>query len=675
VRLIRSQAPSTVRLATVGLGLVLLLLGGFAVWGVTVTHRASEEVLRSSQLNDVYQQARLALAAEQELEREYLHKALEHRYITQATSEVRDDFERKARALDQALQQASRYERNREDARTRNLIRVGHDRYRNAVRFSFTLAASDPDEASQVHRQLASTSFQQVTQLVIDAAARERQRTAASVKSQHQLGTTLMVATPFTFAVGLGLLGVFLRIASGYRRRVERQAAENQHQALHDALTGLPNRVLLFDRAEQAVRAAHRHGEAVGLLLLDLDRFKEVNDTLGHHNGDLLLKQVAARLSDAVREVDTAARLGGDEFAVVLPRVGSAHEATRVAERLLDALRQPVDLEGLVLDVSASIGVAVCPDHGHDAGQLLQYADIAMYAAKRSNLGVAVYDPNLDEHSPRRLTLLSELRRAIDQGELVLHYQPKAEIASGRVAGVEALVRWQHPTHGLLGPSEFIPLAEQTEMIEPLTRHVMAEALAQCRRWQGHGLEVPVSVNVPARCLLDPGFPAEVAGVLAAQQVPARLLTLEIHEQAVMADPPRALEALSELRSLGVQLAMDDFGAGCSSMAYLQDLPLHELKIDRTFVTHMQAEASSKAIVRAVLELARNLDLHTVAEGVEDWDTWAALGALGCHTSQGFCLSKPLPADDLVAWLTRQSATAAASPAPQPAPLGGRNPD
>jgi EAL domain-containing protein (putative c-di-GMP-specific phosphodiesterase class I) len=307
-----------------------------------------------------------------------------------------------------------------------------------------------------------------------------------------------------------------------------------------------------------------------------------------------------------------------------------------------------------MLDVDGSIGVALYPEHGGDASQLLQRADIAMYAAKRARLGVAVYQPSLDEHSRKRLILLGELRRAIDEGELLLYYQPQADMRTGRVNGVEALVRWQHPQHGLLGAGEFVPPAEQGGLIEPLTRWVMAAALAQCGRWQLEGLRLPVAVNVAAGCLLDPRFPDQVAQMLAERQVPAGLLTVEITESAIMTDPARAREILTRLGELGVRLLLDDFGTGYSSMAYLRALPVHQLKIDRCFVTQMHDEASDQAIVRAVLSLAGNLGLEVVADGVEDRGTWAALADLGCDTGQGELLGRPMPAEELAIWLAER---------------------
>jgi EAL domain-containing protein (putative c-di-GMP-specific phosphodiesterase class I) len=336
-----------------------------------------------------------------------------------------------------------------------------------------------------------------------------------------------------------------------------------------------------------------------------------------------------------------------------------------VARKLQDALGGSFVLEGLSLDVEASIGVALYPEHGSDPDELLQHADIAMYAAKQTHAGFMLFDPKLDQHSPRRLALLGELRRAIDSQQLVLHYQPKVDAHSGRVLGVEALVRWQHPQHGLLPPDEFIPLAERTGLIGPLTHYVLDAALRQCRAWQQTGRELTVAVNVSARRLLDPGFPDEVAGLLARWDAPARLLVVEITESAIMTDPAHALQVLDRLNRLGVQVSIDDFGTGYSSMAYLKNLPVDELKVDRSFVSHMIGNTSDAVIVRSTVDLGRNLGLRVVAEGVEDQATRQQLDALGCEAIQGYHISRPVPADDLLAWIKQQPAPPAQHPATQ----------
>jgi diguanylate cyclase (GGDEF)-like protein len=453
-------------------------------------------------------------------------------------------------------------------------------------------------------------------------------------------------------AAGLLLLYVALfRIVAGASARLRRQAAENRHLALHDPLTGLPNRSFFQDRAAQALRLAEREEAAMAILLLDLDRFKEVNDTLGHHNGDILLQEIGMRLQREVRESDSVARLGGDEFGILLPRIREEEDGIAVAEKIRQRLQKPLVLEGIAIDLDASIGVAAYPAHGSDIETLLQRADVAMYLAKSDRSGCELYSPTRDEYSPARLALAGDLRRAIDQKELILHYQPKADLADGRVTGVEALVRWQHHRQGLIRPDTFIPLAERTGLIRDLTTAVLGAALTQLRDWRDHGLELDVSVNVSARDLLDLELPETVARLLAEHELPAERLELEITESVILADPMRARAVLSRLAAMGVQLAIDDYGSGYSSLAYLKRLPVGEIKIDRSFVMNMHKDPNDAVIVRSTIDLGRNLGLTVVAEGIETEEAWRTLALLGCDQGQGFYLSRPVPADELEQWL------------------------
>jgi diguanylate cyclase (GGDEF)-like protein len=446
--------------------------------------------------------------------------------------------------------------------------------------------------------------------------------------------------------VGLAVLFVALfRIVAGASRRL-------RHQALHDGLTGLPNRSLLYSRLKRAIAAAGRGDKRLAaLMLIDLDRFKEVNDTLGHDHGDELLVEVAVRLRGALRRGDTLARLGGDEFAVLLPELPERAAVAELAGRLQDALGRPFALRGVAGELEASIGVALCPDHGDDVHTLVQRADVAMYDAKRAQAGIATYSAERDPYSADRLGLLAELRRAIARDELVLHYQPKVSVDGGEVIGVEALVRWQHPTRGLLGPVEFVPLAERTGTVAELTRWVVATALRQARAWIEAGRPLPVAVNLAAANIVDVTLPDAIAALLAEHRVPGGLLECEISEHTVMADPLRAMEVLGRLRDMGLRLSLDDFGTGHSSLAYLKRLPLDEVKIDRSFVAGMTQDENDAVIVRSTIDLARNLGLDVVAEGVEDAATLHGLGELHCDVAQGFHLSRPLPADELDAWL------------------------
>jgi diguanylate cyclase (GGDEF)-like protein/PAS domain S-box-containing protein len=425
-----------------------------------------------------------------------------------------------------------------------------------------------------------------------------------------------------------------------------RAEADLRHQTLHDNLTGLPNRLLLRDRLKQALRSARRQQTPFALLLLDLDRFKDVNDALGHQAGDALLRLMGRRLAGAMRDMDTLARLGGDEFAILLPGTDEAG-AVSVSARLLQMLEEPFELNGSTLDVGGSLGVTVYPQHGDDAEVLLQRADVAMYIAKRAGGGYAVYEPKHDHYTPERLAFHTELRYGIERGELVLHYQPKFACHDGQLVGVEALVRWTHPRRGLVMPDEFIPLAEQTGLITALSRWVLEAVVRQCRLWQDAGRHIPIAVNLSMRDLHDVHIPETIENLLTCWGVAPHLLRVEITESSLMADPERALATVARLSAMGVRIAIDDFGTGYSSLAYLKKLPVDELKIDRSFVSDMRGDASDRAIVRSTIDLAHNLGLRVVAEGVEDAETWQLLSELGCDEAQGYHLGRPSPADQL----------------------------
>ncbi|MCA1831008.1 MAG: EAL domain-containing protein, partial [Actinobacteria bacterium] len=417
--------------------------------------------------------------------------------------------------------------------------------------------------------------------------------------------------------------------------RLRAEAAEKEHQAHHDALTGLANRTLFHKRVHEAIAHARRADGRVAVMLMDLDRFKEINDTLGHHNGDTLLQEVAGRLAHAVGGSATIARLGGDEFAILVAPVLRPELALRVANDVLASLRRPFELDHLTLDVGGSIGVALFPEHGEIADTLLQRADVAMYSAKTSGRGVELYSPDSDQYSPRRLSLIGDLRRAIDRSELVLHYQPKVDLRSGKIVAAEALVRWKHPSFGFLNPDEFIVLAEQTGIIHQLTAYVLRSGLEECRRWLDRGLEIGVAVNISARNLVDTTLPDQVAELLAETAVDPALLTLEIVETSIMADPNRTLGVLDRLSAMGVGLSVDDFGTGYSSLSYLKRLPVTEVKIDKSFVLSMKDDPSDAAIVSSIVDLGTNLGLTVVAEGIEDAETSRRLLELGCRIGQG----------------------------------------
>ncbi|MFQ5488864.1 MAG: putative bifunctional diguanylate cyclase/phosphodiesterase [Gammaproteobacteria bacterium] len=427
--------------------------------------------------------------------------------------------------------------------------------------------------------------------------------------------------------------------------------SQANYHTTHDGLTELPNRVLFSDRAQQALASAQRDKYPVAILMLGLHDFKEINTTLGHYNGDRLLKHVAARLTSVVRGSDTVARLGGDEFGILLPRIGDQQDGSKLGQKLIRALEMPFELDGLSIGIQASIGIALHPLHGGDADTLLQRAHVAMNAARKNNSGIMNYEEDLDQHSPQRLTLMGELRQAIARDELLLHFQPKVDIHRQRLTGVEALVRWQHKQHGLIGPDEFIPLAERTGLIKPLTQWVLKQALRQQRSWLESGMDIGIAINLSAQSLLDQDLPDMLAGMLASYEVPHQRLTLEITESAMMQDPQRTQEILKQLNKMGLHLSIDDFGTGYSSLAYLSKLPVDEIKIDKSFVMSMSENENNAMIVRTTIDLAHNLNLKVIAEGVEDQQTLEMLQTMGCDHVQGYHVSRPMAAEKLAAWL------------------------
>lgn len=445
----------------------------------------------------------------------------------------------------------------------------------------------------------------------------------------------------------------------GLRQARNALAASNAELAMlatTDALTGLPNRVLLLERIKEALPRAEREGCGMALLMLDLDRFKEVNDTLGHQLGDQLLQQVGVRLRQAVEATETVARLGGDEFAVFFA-TSDQDKAQQVALRLSAALEEPFLVEGYPLLVEVSIGAALYPAHGSDPLTLLRRADVAMYAAKQRHEEYALYDAQHDQNTPRRLALLGDLRKAIATQELRLYYQPKAEVRTGLVKSVEALVRWQHPTLGFIPPDQFIPLAEQTGLIMPLTRWVLETAIQQCRQWLDSGLDIGIAVNLSMWNLRDTNLPDTIAALLMRYKVPPHLLCVEITESAVMTDTEHTLQVLNRLFASGILIAIDDYGTGYASLSYLKRLPADELKIDRAFVQHVTTDSTDQAIVRSTVDMAHSMGLQVVAEGVEDLETWNMLETLGCDIVQGYYLSRPVPAQTLEPWLVERRAT------------------
>ena len=419
--------------------------------------------------------------------------------------------------------------------------------------------------------------------------------------------------------------------------------------AYEDRVTGLSNRAMFNDRLTGAVNLARRNGAPITVMLMDLDRFKHINDTLGHAVGDNVLREVGQRLRSVLRESDTIARLGGDEFGVLLP-TGKEDRIVEVVRKILHSIEQPIDCDGQWLDVGASIGIARYPEHGDNPGMLIARADVAMYLAKAANSEYAFYDASHDGTQQEHLSLLGELRRAVERNELRVFYQPKIDLRTGRTRGVEALVRWMHPTRGIVPPVDFMPFAERTGFVRTVTRWVLETALKRCGEWLREGIRLEVSINISVRDLQNSELPDILERLLADRKVPPELVCLEITESSFMENPQRALQTLGRLRACGVRLSIDDFGTGFSSLAYLRKLNAHEIKIDRTFIAAME-DSDDMVIVRSTIELAHNLGLHVVAEGIEDERSLARLRAMGCDEAQGFFMSRPLPEERLVEWL------------------------
>jgi diguanylate cyclase (GGDEF)-like protein len=453
---------------------------------------------------------------------------------------------------------------------------------------------------------------------------------------------------------GLLLLwGTLLGVVAGASQRLRRQAAEKEEQALSDGLTGLPNRTMFQSLIERAMAGVGRRKKMGAVMLMDLDRFKDVNDTLGHHNGDLLLQRIGSRLHSVLRDTETVARLGGDEFAILLPEVPDRQSIVPVVRRVLKVLEEPVVVGGLALQCEGSIGIAIFPEHGVTVESVMRAADVAMYMAKENRSGYEFYDARKHEHrhDAGRLALIGELRRAMDETELVLYYQPKIDLQTGLAQGVEALARWHHPERGLLSPDEFIPLAERSNLLRPMTLYLLDSALRQCNAWRTRGLEVSVAVNLSMQNLIDLRLPNDLARLLTSWRLPPGSLELEITESTIMSDHRRAMTILTRLNKMGVTLTVDDFGTGYSSLAYLQSLPVSSIKIDKSFVLKMGEDPGNATIVQSTIDLGHNLGLKVVAEGVEDVESFNKLGELGCDYAQGYFFSRPLSPEKATVWL------------------------
>lgn len=633
------------RLAGAALVAVLLSVSVFAVWSSQAVSNAAERTVTASGLSDDYAHAAVAVGEEESLER---------KYRLEPGPGVRASYQRAAAQIVAALGEVRR-DGDQQDRALVDGVLAQHSSYLQAIERLFVATdQGDTAAALRIDGEEVDPPFDDIRATILLAATQKHDIALAELANLQRLESLTGRLTPLVFVTGLGLAALLAAISRGHRRQLDVERACAVRDSLHDALTGLPNRSLLADRVGQALRADGRKATTTGLLLIDIDRFKDINDTFGHHYGDQLLRQVGPRLAGKLHRADTVARLGGDEFAVLLPDVSSLADAVAVAEQLHAALEISFQVEEVELDVEASVGVVVSGQHGTDAATLLQRADIAMYVAKTHHLGVATYDPSADGHSPSRLALLGELRRALDRDELVLHYQPQVSISTGYLVGAEALVRWHHPRQGLVYPDTFIPLAELTGIIGPLTLQVLNIALGQARAWAAAEQPLPVSVNLSARNLLDERLPGQVAELLAIHDVPARLLELEITESAIMSDPARSLRLLHHLADLGVRLSIDDFGAGYTSLGQLQNLPVTELKIDRSFIMSMQ-DPHNAVIVRSVINLGHNFGLTLVAEGEETQCTLSVLRDFGCDVAQGYYVSRPLTADAFTAWRTHHT--------------------
>ncbi|MBI3812148.1 MAG: EAL domain-containing protein [Nitrospirae bacterium] len=435
--------------------------------------------------------------------------------------------------------------------------------------------------------------------------------------------------------------------------RRERKRAEEtvQYLAYHDVLTDLPNRAVFYDRLHQCILTAYREKKPLTLLLMDLNRFKEVNDTFGHQSGDLLLRQIGPRVRRCLRESDTVARMGGDEFAILLPNT-HVEGASLTARKILKALEAPFVLEEVTIDIGVSIGIALYPDHGEEGDALVQRADMALYETKQAGGGYAVFASEHEQNSPRRLMLTGKLRRAIEYGELSMHYQPLVDLKTNRVIGVEALSRWLHPELGAIPPDQFVPLAEQTGLIQPFTQWVLKTVCRQHEEWRDLGLALPISVNLSQKNLHETQLPDQVSELIQTGSMPADKLEFEITESMIMSNPMRATQILTRLNAMGIPLSIDDFGTGYSSLGHLKKLPVQKIKIDKSFIVDRIEDKDDNVIVQAIINMSHSLGLEVVAEGVEDQLTKDRLATLGCDSAQGYHICHPLPAAEMTSWLT-----------------------
>jgi diguanylate cyclase (GGDEF)-like protein len=635
------------KLASAGLALVLLALTGVTLWAIIATQASADSATRAVGLDTALDHAQLGMARTEAALTLWSRTGDRRQLVRfQALSPA------VLTALSHAGSQSSPVRRSATSsiqARYHHLlVGVSTARRRPGARARARLAPPLIASASSIQAEVNSR------------ASSASHRAEVDLRSLHHLQNTVKTVIVIAFLFGIVLLGFCWWVLDMLRRRVQAEEKALEHQALHDSLTGLPNRTLLADRVRQAVIRARRESVSVSLLLMDLDRFKEVNDTFGHQTGDQLLQQVGFLVRSILRQSDTVARFGGDEFAIVLPNTMEVGAIT-AAQKLVEGLSQPLFVDGQSFHVGASIGIALFPQHGADHNTLLRRADVAMYTAKRDHTSYAIYSEDQDQDSYVRLALSRDLRYAVDRNELMLQYQPKVDVRSQQVHSVEALIRWKHPQRGLLFPDRFMALAEQTGLVKSLSFWVLGEAMRQCSVWHAAGQELGIAINLSASSLPDTRLADMISYYLEEFAVPASMLEIEVTESVLMADPARAKSVLDRLHELGVRIAIDDFGTGYSSLAYLRRLPVDEIKIDKSFVLDMVTNTEDALIVRSIIDLGHNLGLSVVAEGVEDSATWNLLETMGCDVIQGFFVSRPLTVADLSFWMSERSAHSASA--------------
>ncbi len=592
-------------------------------------------------------------------------KAGAHDYL------MKSNLKRLAPAIDRELLEAEERRKRRQaeamlresEERYRNLFESAHDMIQSVApdgRFEFVNRAWLETMGYTLDEVKALTVFDIILPEVLDHCTALFHKVMSGEHCDNLEATFIAkngqyvevegdISCRFVNGVPVASQGVFRNIT---QRKAHTAALE--YQATHDSLTGLPNRFQLSKDLTKITEAARVSGRRMAFMLIDLDRFKEINDALGHQAGDILLKQIAPRLCTAADTPANVARLGGDEFGLVLPHINSVEDALLVAEKVLTLICQPFDLEGLKVQISASIGIALYPDHSDDPHSMMRCADIAMYLAKKNGGGYAVYNPTLDIYSPRRLSLITSLRIAIQENQLVLYYQPKMSLKNRDTIGMEALIRWQHPQHGLVAPNEFIPLAEVSDLIMPLTQWVIDNVLRQMREWHDMGIKAKVAANISARNLQDNGLPDKIAVLLEKYQIAPHYLELEITESAIIIDPLRATETLRRIHQLGVILSIDDFGTGYTSLSHLRKLPIATLKIDLSFISNMLKSNDDAALVQSIIHLGHNLGMGVVAEGVEDQATLDLLNTFECDVAQGYFICPPMTAGQTTPWLKKQ---------------------